>query len=142
MGANFVGITHASLRLLVAHTLLYGPVVFALVYAQLASTGRTLEPVAQDLGCSPVRAIWSIHLPLAAPVLAGAGLLVFGLAWDEFTIAWLLLDLDLTLPVKIWGMMEASVSPEINAVGAITMACTVPLFALGVWLLTRRGRAA
>jgi spermidine/putrescine transport system permease protein len=138
MASNLTGGVPAAFRILVAHTLVFSPLVFALVYARLVSTGRTLEPVARDLGCGVLGATWRIHLPLAAPVMGGAALLVFALTWDEFTMAWLLLDMDVTFPVRVWGMMEGAVSPEINAVGTLTMACTVPLFALAISLLTRR----
>ncbi len=126
-----------EVRLVVAHTLVFSPLVFALVYAHLGPTARQLELVAQDLGCSPVQAIWWVHLPLTGRVLAGAGLLVFVLAWDEFILSWMLLNLDVTLPVRIWGMMEASISPEINAVGTLVLASTVSVLFIAMRLLTR-----
>lgn len=71
-------------------------------------------------GCSPLRALWSVMLPLARPGLAVAALLVFIFSWNEFMFALTLTasDASRTAPVALalfpglhevpWGDMAAA----------------------------------
>ena len=64
----------------------YLPFMLLTLYASLEKLDYTLLEAAADLGCRPVKAFWTITLPLALPgVLAGV-LLVFIPAVGEFVI--------------------------------------------------------
>ncbi len=74
-GAMILGMVHA-----------YLPFAVLPLYASLARRDLALEEAAADLGASRLRVLFSITLPMAAPALAAAFLLVFIPAAGEVVI--------------------------------------------------------
>ena len=66
--------------------------------------------------------------------LVGAFLLAFTFSWDEFLIAWFHSGFESTLPVVIWSMVRAAISPEINAIGALVFLTSVILVSTGYFI--------
>ena len=89
---------------------------------------------------NPLRRLWRIHLPLAMPSLATAGILIFLFAWNEFMLALTFLTRDTTKTVTAgiasvsgaslyeipWGQLSAAI-----------LLATAPVIAL-VLLFQRR----
>jgi multiple sugar transport system permease protein len=99
---------------------------------------REIEEAAVIDGCSRLQALWKIILPLAAPGILTAALLVFIHAWNEFFFALIILtnpDLQ-TLPVGIALFPGEYTMPWGEIAAASTMA-TLPLILLT--LLFQRG---
>ncbi len=69
----------------VAFSLSYAIVV---VRARLAGFDRSLEEAAMDLGASPLRTLRHVTLPLIAPGILAAALLVFAVSIDDPPGAW------------------------------------------------------
>jgi putrescine transport system permease protein len=103
-----------------AHTTLTMCFVTIVVQARLVAFDRSLEEAAVDLGASPVRAFFSVTLPLTAPAIAAGFLLAFTLSLDDLVIASFTSGPGATtLPMRIYGQVRLGVTPEINAASAI-----------------------
>jgi len=62
---------------------------------------RSLEDSARIDGCSYLKAIWKIVLPLSAPGLATAAIFSFLLAWNNYLYALVLINSDSKRPVTV-----------------------------------------
>ena len=92
-GAVLIGLTYA-----------YLPFMVLPLYAVLAKLDPCLTEAAADLGAGPVRAFWSVTLPLARPGLAAGALLCFVPMVGEFIIPDLLGGSDtLMLGRVLWS---------------------------------------
>jgi putrescine transport system permease protein len=104
----------------VAHTTLTMCFVTVIVQSRLSGMDRSLEEAALDLGCTPLRALLTITLPLALPGIFAGFLLAFALSLDDLVIATFTTGPGATtLPIRIYSDVRLGVKPEINAV------CTV-----------------
>ncbi|HXU80966.1 MAG TPA: extracellular solute-binding protein, partial [Polyangia bacterium] len=118
----------------VAFSLSYATVV---VRARLAGFDRTLEEAAADLGAPPVRAFFRVTLPLIAPGVLGAALLVFALSIDDYVVTSFVAGVgSTTLPLHVYSMVKSGLSPAINAVSTLLVVAT-GLLLLGAFLLER-----
>ena len=99
---------------------------------------REIEEAAVIDGCSRLQALWKIILPLAAPGILTAALLVFIHAWNEFFFALIILtnpDLQ-TLPVGI-ALFPGEYTMPWGEIAAASTVATLPLIFLT--LLFQRG---
>jgi spermidine/putrescine transport system permease protein len=102
-------------------------VVF-IVRARLAVMDPKLEEAAMDLGASPVEAFVRVTLPLLAPGLVSAALLVFTISLDDYVVTSFVAGRGgTTLPLQIYSMVRTGVTPEINAVSTVLLAATFVL---------------
>jgi putrescine transport system permease protein len=88
-----LGLVEAPLEILNTETAVFIGVVYAYLpfmvlplYATLERLDHSLIEAAQDLGCPPWRAFWSITLPLALPGVIAGSLLCFIPIVGEFVI--------------------------------------------------------
>lgn len=65
-----------------AHGLVYSVWIAA---AAFAAVDKDLELAARNIGASPLKAFFSVTLPLAAPGIIASGIFVFLESLDEFT---------------------------------------------------------
>jgi putrescine transport system permease protein len=122
-----------------AHTTLTMCFVTIVVQARLVAFDRSLEEAAVDLGASPVRAFFSVTLPLIAPAIAAGFLLAFTLSLDDLVIASFTSGPGATtLPMRIYGQVRLGVTPEINAASAIL----IGMVTLGVVAATLIGKGS
>ncbi|HEX6738622.1 MAG TPA: extracellular solute-binding protein, partial [Vicinamibacteria bacterium] len=106
----------------VSFSLSYAVIV---VRARLAGLDRSLEEAAADLGAGPWRAFWHVTLPLIAPGVLAAALLVFALSLDDYVVTSFVAGVGATtLPVHVYSMVKSGVSPEINAVSTLLLVAT------------------
>jgi putative spermidine/putrescine transport system permease protein len=76
--------------------------VVLLIFSVLQTIPRSLEEAAQLHGATPLRVFWRVVLPLSAPGVVVAGLIIFNLSMGAFTAVSLLGGgRILTLPVLI-----------------------------------------
>lgn len=136
---NLLGLGRSLLAVGVGHVVINLPLAFAIVYSQLGEHQAPVERAAKDLGASDMAALLLITVPMLWPALLAAFFIAFTLSWDEFVIAFLLSQFDVTLPVIIWSMLRSGLSPELNAAGTLVFAVSVVLV-LVVELLLLRGR--
>ena len=118
--------------LLIGHVVLTLPYVLLVVQARLVGIKREYEEAALSLGANPFQTFRQVTLPLLAPAIFAGMLFSFTISFDDVTatLFWATASQQ-TVPVKIFGMLRNSISPEINALGAVMIVLTVsiPLFA-------------
>jgi spermidine/putrescine transport system substrate-binding protein/spermidine/putrescine transport system permease protein len=121
----------------VAFSLSYAVVV---VRARLAGFDQSLEEAAMDLGASPLRTLRHVTLPLIAPGILAAALLVFSVSIDDYVVTSFVAGVGATtLPVHIYSMVRSGLSPEINAVSTVLLAATA-LLLFAAWRLEQGRR--
>jgi ABC-type glycerol-3-phosphate transport system permease component len=84
---NFVGLA-------VAYTTLNLPFVVWLLRGYFLSIPSEIEDAARIDGCTYFGVLWRVVLPLAAPGLAAVATLAFVNSWNEFLIAYVLINDD------------------------------------------------
>ncbi len=118
--------------LLMGHVVLTLPYVLLIVQARLVGIRTDYEEAAKSLGANPFQTFREITLPLLTPAIVAGMLFSFTISFDDITatLFWATASQQ-TVPVKIFGMLRNSISPEINALGAVMIVLTVatPLLA-------------
>jgi spermidine/putrescine transport system permease protein len=113
----------------IGHALVTLPFVVVIVNARLARLDRSIEEAARDLGATAFQSFRMIVLPLVAPALLGAILIVMAWSFDELVITFFTSGGEATLPVRIWGMLRRGIDPSVNAMASVilvtTIACTL-----------------
>jgi spermidine/putrescine transport system permease protein len=118
--------------LLIGHVVLTLPYVLLVVQARLVGIKREYEEAALVLGANAFQTFREITLPLLMPAVLAGMLFSFTISFDDVTatLFWATARSQ-TVPVKIFGMLRNSISPEINALGTVMIVLTVstPLLA-------------
>lgn len=130
--------------LVLGHIMLALPYVVLVVQARLIGIKRVYEEAALSLGANRWQTFREITLPLLMPAIVASLLLVFTISFDNITASmfWRPSGVE-TMPTQILSMLKISISPEINALGALMIIVTVGLPLLGGGLaryLARSGR--
>ena len=107
----------------------------------VAGVPAELEESAMVDGCTRSAAFFRITLPLLAPGLVASGVYAFLQAWNEFTIATVILQRDELKPLPLWLRMfsQASTAREIDW-GQVMAASTLVAVPVIVFFLIVQGR--
>jgi spermidine/putrescine transport system permease protein len=135
---NALGLSKSLLAVAAGHVVINLPLCFLITLSQLGPAEARLEAAARDLGASEWAVLTRVTMPLAWPALVAGFFLSFTLSWDEFVIAFLLTNFDVTLPVVIWSMLRTGLNPETNAAGTLVFAVSLALVALVELTVLRR----
>ena len=129
------------LLLLFGHVLITLPYVLLVVQARLVGIRREYEEAAMVLGASPFQTFREITFPLLMPAIFAGALFSFTISFDDVTatLFWATAQ-NQTVPVRIFGMLRNSISPEINALGTVMIVLTVAIPLLGGYLSRRLSR--
>jgi spermidine/putrescine transport system permease protein len=118
--------------LLIGHVVLTLPYVLLIVQARLVGIKRGYEEAARSLGANSFQTFKEVTLPLLTPAILAGMLFAFTISFDDVTatLFWATAQ-NQTVPVKIFGMLRHSISPEINALGTVMIFLTIatPLLA-------------
>jgi spermidine/putrescine transport system permease protein len=118
--------------LLTGHVVLTLPYVLLIVQARLVGIKKEYEEAAKSLGANALQTFREITFPLLLPAVLAGALFSFTISFDDITatLFWATAQ-NQTVPVKIFSMLRNSISPEINALGAVMIVLTVatPLLA-------------
>jgi putrescine transport system permease protein len=137
-----LGLDRGFWTVTIAHTTLTMCFVTLVVQARLATFDQSLEEAAMDLGAPPLRALWTITLPLIWPAVAAGWILAFTLSLDDFVLASFTTGPGATtLPIRIYSEMRLGVKPEVNAISTVMIAL-VALAVCAASLLTRLSAGA
>lgn len=125
--AVIAGLTH------VPHVYLYSS-------AALKSLGSDVEEAARVVGANPMRVALNISLPMTAPALLYAGVLVFFLGFELFGLPLVLGDPEghLVLATYLYKLTNKLGTPSYHLMAAVAVcivAVTFPLVLLQRWLL-------
>ncbi|MEE4357636.1 MAG: ABC transporter permease [Desulfococcaceae bacterium] len=123
------------LLLLFGHVVITLPYVLLVVQARLVGIRKEYEEAALSLGANPFQAFMEVTLPLLTPAILAGMLFSFTISFDDVTatLFWATAT-NQTVPVKIFGMLRNSISPEINALGTVMILLTVSIPLLAGYL--------
>lgn len=142
---QMLNIPKSFFLLLMGHVIFTLPFVVLVVQARLVAVKKDYEEAARSLGASPIQAFFEITLPLILPAVMAGGLFAFTISFDDITgtLFWKPGGVE-TVPTQIFAMLRNSISPEINALGAVMIMLTtgLPLIGIGVarWSASRRNK--
>jgi trehalose transport system permease protein len=97
-----IGLLDTVLGLTLAHTLRILPIVTWILVSSFKTIPQDLEDAAFVDGCSKIKSLLKIVLPLALPGVAVAAIFGFLGSWDEFTYAVFLSITKKTLPLVVY----------------------------------------
>ena len=135
---NLLGVSRSLFVVGVGHVIINLPLCFAIIYSQMGDHQKNIERAARDLGATDVQTLTLITAPIMRPTLFAAFCIAATLSWDEFIIAFLLSRFDVTLPVTIFEMLRAGLTPEVNAAGTVVFAISITMVSIAIFLSTRR----
>jgi putrescine transport system permease protein len=122
----------------IAHTTFSMAYVAIIVQSRLTAMDESLEEAAMDLGCTPVRVLFDITLPLITPAMAAGWLLAFTLSLDDLVIASFVSGPGAsTLPMVIFSKVKLGVTPDINALASLLI-LVVSTGLVAAWLAMRK----
>jgi multiple sugar transport system permease protein len=124
--------------LVAAYIALSLPLAIWILATFFAEVPREIEEAALIDGCSRLQALYKVVLPLAAPGILTAGLLVFIHAWNEFFFALIIMTDPTvqTLPVGI-ALFPGEYTMPWGEIAAASTIATIPLVVLT--LIFQRG---
>ena len=117
---------------------LLGHVTWAIPYVVIVTRGRLFglgkdyEEIAMDLGATPLEAMRRVVLPLLAPAIFAAFMIVFALSIDDFiTSQFLFKGQDtITIPMLIYGTGRTGENPSLNAVATVMLVLSLSAIAI------------
>ena len=104
------------------------------VRGRLFAIGKEFEEAAMDLGASPVQALRLILLPMLAPAVFAALMIVFAISIDDFVISQFLkggADSE-TVPVLIYSNVRAAPTPALNALVTVMLVFSMLAIAMAI----------
>ncbi|GAA0273925.1 ABC transporter permease [Alteraurantiacibacter aestuarii] len=130
---SWMGVPRSFPLLLAGHVIFALPFVILVIQARLTGLDPAYEDAAKSLGASPVQAFFRTTLPLLTPALLAGALFAFTISFDNITgtLFWKPGGTE-TVPTQIYAMLRDSVSPEVNALGAVMVVGTVLVFLVGL----------
>ncbi|GAA3632039.1 ABC transporter permease subunit [Microbacterium awajiense] len=106
----------------------------------VAGVPADLEEAAMIDGCTKSQAFWRVTFPLLAPGLVATGIFAFIQAWNEFTMALLLMNgYNLTLMPWLNAFQSSSVGGAVNW-GAVMAGSTLIALPVIIFFLIVQGR--
>jgi len=128
-----LGLFNRAIGLVVPYTIFTLPFTVWILTTFMRELPGELEEAAIMDGCSPLRIIFQVFMPLLWPALVSTGLLAFIGAWNEFLFAltFVVADDQRTVPVGI-SLISGSTAFEIpwGAIMAASVIVTLPLLVL------------
>ncbi len=131
LGMARLGLINRYPALVLPYTLLSLPLAVWILTHFFSTLPTSLEDAAMVDGCTPARAFFQIILPLAAPGVFTAAVLVFIFAWNEFLFALILTSTpeSRTVPVALALFAGLHELPWAT-IAAATVVSVLPVLAL------------
>ena len=118
---NVAAIPLGFFSLLIAHITFCIPFVYLTISSRIHTLDANIYFSALDLGASRNKALTKIVLPLMWPAILSTFLLCFTLSFDDVIISYFVAGPDFSiLPLTIYSLVRAGVTPELNALCSIT----------------------
>ncbi|MEJ6781103.1 carbohydrate ABC transporter permease [Aminobacter sp. Piv2-1] len=137
---NWLGLYNKLGSLIFAYMIFTLPFNIWVLTTFMRDLPKQIEEAAIMDGCSPLRIVRVIFLPMMGPALISTGLLAFIAAWNEFMFAltFILTDENRTVPVAI-ALISGSSRYEFpfGAIMAASTIVTVPLVLLALFFQRR-----
>ena len=115
------------------------PFMILPIYSSMEKLDPALREAARDLGASPVRAFFTVTLPLILPGVLSGVMLAFAMSLDDFVISFFVTGATTTtLPLKVYSSVKTGVSLQVNALCTLTLAAVAIAMAVKHFALDRR----
>lgn len=106
--------------LVLPHFFAATPFVISSTGATLQRIPETIEAAARTLGCRPVKAFFSVTLPLLAPGIFGGALFAFVTSFTDVTLSLFLAPPSrTTFPVWVFVSMQQDLEPTVPALSSL-----------------------
>ncbi|SES28115.1 carbohydrate ABC transporter membrane protein 2, CUT1 family [Tranquillimonas rosea] len=127
---SMIGLRNSVFGLVLIYPVTTIPVALYMLQGYFRGLPAEIEEAGLMDGLSRLRVIWKITLPLSLPALASVSLYVFMIAWNEFLLAFMLLDdpSKFTLTRGV-AMLNSSEIPRQHLMAGSVIA-TVPIMVL------------
>ena len=127
---SLVGLRNTILGIVLIYPVTTIPVALYMLQGYFRGLPSEIEEAGLMDGLSRLAVIWKITMPLALPALASVSLYVFMIAWNEFLLAFMLLDdpSKFTLTRGVSSLNSSEVPRQNLMAGAVI--ATVPIMAL------------
>jgi spermidine/putrescine transport system permease protein len=136
MWLSWLGITPGWKTAVFAHLVWIVPIVTLIVSIRIYGFDPALEEAAYDLGASRRQVFLEVTLPLLWPGIFSGALFAFLLSWGNFPLSVYTSGVDQTVPEWMYSRMVAGYTPQVPALGALTV--IVAMFLLfGAYALSR-----
>lgn len=134
--ASALGFARSFTALLVGHVVLIIPYVIRATLVSLADFDLASEEAAQDLGATTMQTLFLVALPQIKPGVIAGGLLGFVISWINVEVSiFNSTSAMVTLPVRIFNQVQATVDPSMAAVSAVTIYfAVIAVFALDYFI--------
>ncbi|KAA9159717.1 carbohydrate ABC transporter permease [Microbacterium lushaniae] len=129
------GLMDSVVGLGVVEGLLLTPVAVWLLDGFFRAIPFEIDEAAALDGCGPLRTLWSVILPLAAPGIIAVSIIVFILVYNDFLIPLLLTQSvdSQTLPVGI-ALMQGGREVMFGQMAAASLSGLIPIYLLALFL--------
>jgi spermidine/putrescine transport system permease protein len=134
-----LGLPFGLPTVILGHLVFTQPFVILIVHARLVGFDYRIINSARDLGASPLRAFFTITLPVIRPTVIGAALVAMALSLDDFILTFFTIGGGSTLPVYMWGLMRKGVNPQINVASLVLISMTIGASLLAIRATRYRG---
>jgi len=109
--------------MLISHVTFSLPYVILSVLPRINELGNSLTEAAMDLGCTPLRAFFTVKLPNIMPGVLSGMVMAFTLSLDDFVISYFVGSSNFqTLPLLIYSMTKKKVTPDMYALSTLIIA--------------------
>ena len=127
---SMTGLRNSILGIVLIYPVTTIPVALYMLQGYFRGLPSEVEEAGLMDGLSRLQVIWKITLPLSLPALASVSLYVFMIAWNEFLLAFMLLDdpSKFTLTRGIASLNSSEIPRQHLMAGAVI--ATVPIMAL------------
>ena len=127
---SVTGLRNTIVGILLIYPVTTIPVALYMLQGYFRGLPHEVEEAGLMDGLNRLQVIWKITLPLALPALASVSLYVFMIAWNEFLLAFMLLDdpSKFTLTRGIASLNSSEIPRQHLMAGAVV--ATVPIMAL------------
>ncbi len=127
---SMTGLRNTIIGIVMIYPVTTIPVALYMLQGYFRGLPAEVEEAGLMDGLSRIAVIWKITLPLALPALASVSLYVFMIAWNEFLLAFMLLDdpAKFTLTRGVSSLNSSEVPRQHLMAGAVI--ATIPIMAL------------
>ena len=133
-----IGLTASLPGLVIAHAVLSTPFVVITVTATLQQFDMGLLRAAYSLGASPVRAFFTVVVPIVMSGIVSGALFAFITSFDEVVVAIFIGGPgQRTLPRQMFDGIRDTIDPSIIAMSTFLMVVAAVALTLSAWLSQR-----
>ncbi|MFC4624440.1 ABC transporter permease [Daeguia caeni] len=119
----------------VAHLVWIAPITTLIIAIRAYAFDPSLEEAARDMGASTFTILREITLPLLMPGIISAGLFAFLLSWGNFPLSLFTTGVDAPLPKWLYARMVSGYTPQIPALGVLSVIGSAVLMLIGLLAL-------